>query len=423
MKILLVLNKPNREIPIMGSIKQEIHNINPNAMVEIREMCAPGFNKFVFKFKPDVFLMFPFTCIGFAQWFYIYKFFFGSKVLTLRAEGVVDFSFDYALEWAVGYDSYGSSLVDYELFWGKKLAQVVGQQLVLKGKLSSLGRAKAVGYPRLETYFEENQKQVPILPERIKHQFANYEKKKIILFITGFHLANYTKQNLFDAKDLNAENHLDELLEAIEIARRFRSEWIAHIITVAAENPNALIVVKKHPIEKVEDYNSFKGMDNILYIYEDVQVEEVVPYAGIFFHYGSTTLVDAYLSKVPAIYVYSKKNKHWLSDLGWPSNMRIEEHEIPEVVRKFLAGDIMAATNEDGIKQVLKDIFNIEEGKPYKPSMEIAKIILDPAPAQKIQIYDPYFLRVIVSMIYARTFGRFVNLIRKIQAKFHGFMK
>ena len=42
MKILLVLNKPNREIPIMESIKREILAINQDAVIEIKEMCAPG---------------------------------------------------------------------------------------------------------------------------------------------------------------------------------------------------------------------------------------------------------------------------------------------------------------------------------------------------------------------------------------------
>jgi surface carbohydrate biosynthesis protein len=423
MKILLVLNKPNREIPIMESIKEQVLCLRPDAVVEIREMCTAGFNGFVFKFKPDVILTFPFTCEGFSAWYYLFKVFLGVKIISLRAEGVVDFSNEYNVQWAVGFDKYGKNLVDNELFWGEGLAQVVGRLLMRQGKLSSMERVKVVGYPRLETYFEENSKQSPAMPLRIKQQLANYEKARIVLFITGFHLANYTKQNLFDAKDLDAENKLDELLEAVEISRRFRSEWIANIIAAATENSDALIIAKKHPIEKREDYIAFEGVDNILFIHEDIQVDEIVPYAGIFFHYGSTALVDAYLSKTPAVYVYSKKNKHWYSDLGWPASMKIEEQETPQVVRKFLAGEISSATDDSRIKQVLKDIFNIEEGKPYKPSMEIAKIILDPVPPQKIQIYDPYFLRVIVSMIYARTFGRFVNLIRKIQAKFHGFMK
>lgn len=413
MKIVLVLNKPIREIPIMESIKREICRINPDASVMVREFCAPGFSTFIFKFRPDVILMFPFTCEGFARWFYIYKFFLGSKIITLRAEGVVDFSFEYALDWAVGYDKYGDSLVDYELFWGGKLAKVVGPALVKQRKLSSVERARVVGYPRLEAYFEGKLKPPPTLPIRIQQKLENYKKEKIVLLITGFHLANYTAQNLFDAKDLDAENHLDELLEAVEIAKRFRSEWIANAITSATENPDALIILKKHPIERMEDYDALNAFDNILYVYEDVQVEEIIRYAGILFHYGSTTLVDAYLSKIPAVYVYSKKNKHWLSDLGWPSSIRVEEHEMAAVVKRFVAGNLNLEVNNSNIKIVLKDIFNIEENIPYRPSREIAEIILDPTVPQKIKVTDLYFLKSLASIILSPIYLRIAHRLKK----------
>jgi hypothetical protein len=233
---------------------------------------------------------------------------------------------------------------------------------------------------------------------RIKQKLNSYKKEQIVLFITGFHLANYTKQNLFDAKDLNAENMLDELLEAVEISKHYRAEWIASVIVAASENPHALIGIKKHPIEKREDYGAFEGVDNILFIYEDIQVNEVIPYAGIFFHYGSTALVDAYLSKIPAIYVYSQKNKQWYPDMGWPSSRRVEVNDIPITVKNFLTGNIPYEMSPD-IKRVMREIFNIKDGKPYRPSSEIAKIILDSAPPQKIQLTDPYFLRSLASII------------------------
>lgn len=412
MKILLVLNKPNREIPIMESIKREILAINQEAVIEVREMCAPGFDKFVFKFKPDVILTFPFTCEGFSSWYYLFKMFLGVKIISLRAEGVVDFSNEYNVQWAVGFDSYGSTLVDYELFWGGKLAQGVGQQLLQQHKLSSMDRVKVVGYPRLEAYFGHNDQHKPALPPRIEQKLSGYKKEQIVLFITGFHLANYTKQNLFDAKDLNAENMLDELLEAVAISKRYRSEWIANLIAAANENPQALIVIKKHPIEKREDYEAFNSIDNILFIYEDIQVEEIIPYASVFFHYGSTALVDAYLSKIPAIYVYSQKNKQWYSDLGWPSSKRVEVGSIPVAVKNHLTRNLLFEASPD-ITRVLKEIFNIEDGKPYRPSREIAKIILDPAKPQKIKITDRHFLRALARVIFFQISWRANRLFKK----------
>jgi len=397
----------------MESIKREILSIDQSVVIEIREMCVPGFNKFVFKFKPDVILTFPFTCEGFSRWYYLFKMLLGPKIISLRAEGVVDFSNEYNVQWAVGFDNYGCTLVDYELFWGEKLAQVVGKQLLQQHKLSSMVRVKVVGYPRLEAYFGHNDPHMPALPSRIKQKLNGYKKEHVVLFITGFHLANYSKQNLYDAKDLNAENMIDELLEAVEISKRYRSEWIANVIAAANENPDALIVIKKHPIEKREDYEAFNSMDNILFIYEDIQVEEIIPYVSVFFHYGSTALVDAYLSKIPAIYVYSQKNKQWYSDLCWPSSMRVAVNEIPVTVKNFLSGNLLFEMSPE-IRLVLKEIFSIEDDKPYRPSREIAKLIIDPAPPQKIKITDLYFLKALGSIILTMVRSRISMILKKI---------
>jgi len=399
MKILLVLNKPNREIPIMESITREILALRPDAEVEIREMCTPEFRRFVFSYRPDVILTFPFTCEGFSRWYYIFKILFGSKILSLRAEGVVDFTSEYNVAWAVGFDRYGKSLVDYELFWGEKLARAVGERLLLTSKISSMERVKAVGYPRLEYYFDHMQEQPTELPARIKQKLACYNRSNTILFITGFHLANYTRQSLFDAKDLDAGNNLDELLEGVELSKQFRSEWSENIVKTASENPNCLIVVKKHPIEKKEDYDVFLDIGNILFVFEDIQMQDIIPYVGVLFHYGSTALVDAYLSKTPSIYVSSARNKQWYSDLGWPSNLKIQVEGVPAAAKDYLNGLIQFEPTPE-INKVLKDIFNIEPGKPYIPSQEIAKILLGQEPPQKISYFDKYLWMSVVGTVY-----------------------
>lgn len=411
MKILLVLNKPNREIPIMESIKKEILLLDSKANVEIQEMCTPVFNRFVFKFKPDVILTFPFTCEGGSRWYYIFKYFLKSKILSLRAEGAVDFSSEYNVDWSVGFDKYGASIVDQEVFWGEKLATVAGRKLVGQRKLSSMDRVKIVGYPRLETYFNNVPK--PVLPSRISDKISRYEKNRRILFISGFHLANYSKQDLFDAKDLNAENKLDELLEAVEITKKFRSDWTRKVITVADENPDSLIILKKHPIEKKEDYKTLENKHNLLFIYEDIQIDEIVPHVGIFFHYGSTALIDAYLSKVPAVYVYSNKNKHWYSDLGWPSNKRIEVEEINSAVKEYMDGKIYYESSP-AIQKIMYDVFNLTEGITYEPSKEIAKLLLDPTPIQEISLFDKYFLSAAFFAVFNPVRWKFVGLYRRI---------
>lgn len=399
MKILLVLNKPNREIPIMESIKREIMAVNRSAVVDVKEMCETGFVKYVFMFRPNVILTFPFTCKGFSHWYYIFKFFLGCKIITLRAEGVVDFDNEYNVQWAVGFDNYGDSLVDFELFWGEKLAKEVGNQLLKQQKISSIQRVKVVGYPRLEAYADKSNSFMPALPVRIEQKISIYKKDKIALFVTGFHLANYSKQDLYDAKDLDAENMLDQLLEGVEISKRFRQEWIDNILEASIQNPEILILVKKHPIEKRQNYEIFEGVENILFIYEDIQVEQIISYASVFFHYGSTALVDSYLAGIPAVYVFSQHNKQWYPDMGWPSSLKVMVSEIPKALKESIAGKTKFEMNA-GVEVILKDIFGIEKGRAYRPSKEIARIILDPSPPQKISLTDTFFIKSIFAVFW-----------------------
>lgn len=412
MKIVLVLNKPNREMEIMKSIKREILALHPDAQVEIWEMCTPVFNDDVLKFRPNVILTFPFTCTGFAAWYYIFKFRFGCKILSLRAEGVVDFKSDYLIQWAVGFDHYGKHLVDYELFWGEKVAFAVGKLLVQENKLSSLDRVKTVGYPRLESYFDVNYAP-PALPERLADKIKGYRKKDILFFVTGFHLANYSRQDLFDARDLDAENKVDELLEAVEISKRYRAVWTEQVLETARQNPNMLIILKKHPIEKRENYAVLESVPNILYVYEDIEIQHLLPWAGLFFHYGSTSIVDSYLAGVPSVYVYSKANKHWYADMNFPASRRCDVSQITALVREHTEQSIpFVLTNE--IKASLKDIFDIEEGKAYMPSHRIAELTLSPEPPQQIPWTDRYLWRSLLQVAVHCFRTGLVRAIKKV---------
>lgn len=412
-KILLVLNNPNREISIMEAIKKEILLINPNADVVIREMCAPGFNKYVLKYKPNVILTFPFTCIGFSTWYYLFKVLYKTKIISLRAEGVINVNQE-NIRLFTGFDTYGRCLVDYEIFWAPKIADIVGRNLLNQKKISSLERIRSFGYSRLEPYFAGNDSLAnSLLPSRIYNVIKKYFRDDIILFVTGFSYANYSKQNLIDAKDLNAESRIEQLLEEVEFTKRYRQSWIDNISKTAKENHDALIVVKKHPTERREDYAQIEHLDNILYIYEDIDINYIMQHAGLFIHYGSTSLVDAYLSKIPSVYAYHEASSGWYSDLGWPSTRRISVNKIPEVVKEHLSNKISFSMTPE-IRQILKDNFNIEEGKPYTPSKYIAQIILDKEPAQKIPLTDIYLWKSLAFVCMQWTVQAIGMIIKKV---------
>jgi surface carbohydrate biosynthesis protein len=398
LKILLVLNKPNREMPIMEAIKSEILFKKKDSIVKIIDYPTVFDIRFVVKFAPDVILTFPFTCAGSASPYYIYKYIFNTKIICLRAEGVLSLLSERELAWAAGFEDYGSTLVDLELFWGEGMAMAIGNLLLKQKKISSLSRVKIVGYPRLEKYFLKNADSFP-LPQYIIEKYEAYPVKNRLLFITGFHLSNYTVKNLFDAKDLDAENNLDFLLDGVSIAKRYKIEWIDKIICLAKAFPDLLFIVKKHPVELIDDYCRLGNIFNILYIHEDIDVADIMKNIGLFFHYGSTSLVDSYLSNIPSIYIYSNLNKSWYADLGMPSTARYELNDLDSAIKNYLNG-IINFTLTDDIKNSLFSLFNIKLGTPYVPSQSIANFIIDSSVPKKIKIYDYYLIKAITNLTF-----------------------
>jgi surface carbohydrate biosynthesis protein len=416
LKILLVINKPNRELSIMDSIKKEIILFSPKTSVEIIERYRTGFVSFVFSYRPDVILTFPFTGIGLSEMFYLFKVLLGSKIICFRTEGVIDVESEYNLKLATGADTYGKNLVDLEIFWGNKVRLAVASELVKQRKLSSIDRALVVGYPRIEKYFDvaSNKR---VLPERIKFKFSAYDKSNIVLFVTGFHLANYSRNDLINAGDLHTDTMIDLLVKSVEVLKEYRSEWIENIIHTAEKYPDLLFVVKKHPIEKKEDYCKFQEIKNILHVYEDIQVNDIIEFVGLFVHYGSTSLIDAYLSNTPSLYVYSKKNNEWFSELSWfsdlgcPSSAKVSVSNITQAIKNYIEGKIIFKVTPE-IKKIMKDYFNIEYGYRYEPSKELAKILLSNNSVQKINIFDKYLYKSLISIIPRALYNYLVGLLK-----------
>lgn len=411
-KVLLVLNSYDRENSIMESIKREILTLRPNATVKIKRFDARGIIRFTFNYRPNVILTYPFASIGFSYWYYVFKFFMRLKIVVLRVEGVVDFNNEFNVMSHVGFDKYGKSLVDTEIFWGSKTASVLGQKLLEQRKISSAERVKVAGYPRLESYFDTNLHKSPGLPASLKKSLSGYKKKNILFFVTGFHMANYSRKNLIEAGDLDAGNNMEDLLERVENSKKIRTEWVDSIIAAAEKNPDMLFLVKKHPSETRENYKDFEDRHNIIFVYDVIDLNAIIPNVGIFFHYGSTSLVDAYLSRTLSVYVYSKHNKEWYSDKGWPSSVKANIDDICQVIERYRAGKYLFELT-GGMRQVLKDIFNIQDGKQYEPAKHIAHLILDTSRPQRILLLDPYLWRAVAGIFIMPKVNRIAYIFKK----------
>ncbi len=411
MRILLVLNKPNRELPIMQAIQRQIHRLQPDAQVEILGV-EGRFYESVFQFRPDTILTFPFTSVGFAQLYYNFKRKLGCRIVCFRAEGILDIRGDEKnVEWTVGYDRYGKYLVDYELFWGPEMASVIGERLLAVGKISSSSRVIPVGYPRLETYFQKEPSAQNRLPDRIASKVAQYPRNRVLLFLTGFHLANYSAQNLLDAKDLDAENRMGELLEAVERSKHYRAEWVKAVRQCCEDHAGALVLVKKHPNERREDYADLETTDveNLVYAYEDFDLNQLVASVGLMVHYGSTSVVDAYLCGVPTVYVAPDQPILWFTDLGFVNSRSVALRGISAVVGDYLRGEVRFVEDKR-IESILSGAFNIRPNKPYQPSYEIAKLLVRREEAQRIPLSDTYRWRAMPGH-WVRTLRMLVNQV------------
>lgn len=391
----------------MRAIERGLIALRPDAVVTIQNFSG-NFTDEILRFRPDVIVTFPMTSVGLSYHYYVFKHYLQCTVICLRAEGVVHFDNPKNVEAHIGYDKYGPRLVDFEVFWGKKPAHVIGRGLLNQGKLSSSGRIRYFGYPRLEKYFADTQAFDDELPARVKERLEKSDRQKTFLFVTGFHFANYSKKDLFAAGDLDAENRCDELLETVEAMKAFRQQWIDAVLKVAKKHDDALFVLKKHPIEKAGDYDALRRQRNVLYVDEEVNIADLLPYASLFLHYGSTALADAWLLQVPSVYVYSDNEKCRTAcpDLGWPSTMTAHVAEVENAIADHAAGRIRFVMTEK-MERILDENFNVQVSGAYSPSLEIAEFILECGRGQRVTLADRFLIKALAKHHYRVIKSRF----------------
>jgi len=373
--ILLAYNKKNREKDYLKLIKKEIENTNEYKVILLPRTPSAKFIFNVFKYRPKSILTFPFTAKGSSPIFYILKFIFKFKLVTLRTEGVMYYDSPRNIKWHLGNENYGKNLIDLEIFWGDKQREVLGKHLLINNKIENKDRLITIGYPRIE------------LTERISEN--KNIPKGYLLFATGFHLADYTKKTIISAKDIPTDKEsFDYSLDAIEISKKLRSKFIKEIDATAALS-DSLFYIKIHPIEKKENYIFKNFNSNIIVIKDEYTISELVRNCDFFFHYGSTTLIDAYLHNKPSFYYYYKESKTYYPDLNWPNNKILNLDSLKEFILNNEMNQFKFKLSKE-IKDVLKEEFNYSFSKTYKPSKEIASRLLSKSKLLKISLFDKY---------------------------------
>ncbi|KPA10306.1 hypothetical protein MHK_009492, partial [Candidatus Magnetomorum sp. HK-1] len=237
---------------------------------------------------------------------------------TLRTEGIIlTHDLINLCPLFAGKDDYGNNLVDHEIFWGHSSAELIGKLLMKQNKLSSINRIHYLGAPPFEDYDIPNE-----IPQYMNCKLNKFSRQNTLLIVTGFQYAEYSDNDILVAGDLvdqNSKTFKDDYLNWLSYVSKckiFRHMWIRSIIFSAERNPEYLFIVKVHPLEinvlkerKLNPYEILNKYKNVLLIIEPIPLKNIIQQCSLLFHYGSSSMLEAYLNKVPSVYVESKEIK------------------------------------------------------------------------------------------------------------------
>ena len=405
-RILLIYNKPEREVKRLQRIEDELLNLRADSVIQKLWWNDDSFLSKAIKFKPDAILTYPLSGRDLSVRIYIIKLFSGCLVTTYRTEGVYDDLFLVN----PSNDRYGCTLLDLEFFWGNLEKTKVAEDLVREKKLSSKDRIILTGFIELEEYlgkpslFLENY----LDKEDIK-TIESKPKDKIILIITGFHIADYTAEMFDEVKDMR-EEFRERFLNRIEAGKAFRASYIAKIRESAKLYPDCLFVVKTHPLENRSTYDELSEFENILLLDLAFPMSCILEKVGLFVHYGSTASADSYICGLPSIFVYSQKIENefgvpFCEAPGMLSTLDVELDELPEKIGYYTSGQLSFEVRDEN-EALLYKAYNLERGKPYEPSKVIARFLLEKERRQRLSVGDFYLWRSLL-IITTRGIRRF----------------
>ena len=397
MRIATVLNKKTRELYTHQRIREALLRISPSSEVQIFDSQTATLDEDILRFYPDLIL----TYYGGGKWqsdrYYRFKETLKCKIIRLATEGIFQVDHPEVLEQNLGFDEYGPDLYDYELVWGERIKEVFAPVLVGAKKLRDDNRMRYFGHPAFELY--NCPADLTNIPEEVLSSIKDIPKSNILLFATGFPYACYTEQNLVDARDLfnpedtslESQRRKEEALEAVRKSQLARNTWINMLSEIAEAFPQILLLLKIHPLENnvfqrqgINPYQDVLGTyPNILCIDNPVNIGDLLGLSGLFFHYGSTSNIDAYLREVPSVLVEypeianSGGYSRYFSVGGevTPTDLRQHHSLVKDFIGQHLQSPIQFVRREE-TEKFMKEFFNLSSGMPYNPSERIAEFLL-----------------------------------------------
>lgn len=392
-KICIFYHVPERELNSCLLIADKIKKLRPGTDVIVNEfyhgVCL------ALLYRPDVILTIPPRDSQGAQRLTILKKIVKCSILSLLTEGFYQsFSEDH-VQIAIGTNTYSSKLIDKYLFWGEKTREHFVHILKKNKKIEDVSRSQTVGY----VYYDMDAIQEYFKEDKTLDEVWTWGKNfvKTILVLTGFPLAEYTKneQIIMSAfkyygikgKEKEYERELREWKEKKNAFLDYRKRYLDCIVQFAKNHPDIGVIVKLHPVElesfskgnKYQCYRELEKNHNIIILKENFLLGRILPHIELLVHYGSTSGLEAYIYDIPTVQLYDSKYDGEIGAPGfciYESTVRVDVNE-PKLFDKIIYAGIDMRYSES-VERVLKDQFNWTKDKKnqYHPVEAYARIIL-----------------------------------------------
>lgn len=307
-----------------------------------------------------------------------------------------------------GIFDYSPALVDYQLFWGNRVSEVLGSKLLEQNKVKNKEQIVVIGNPM----YEKNEID-KLYRNNAFLQVLKMERKKFkqaILVVTGFHGGSYKLKDIVSVGDIvNTKGKSKEEIindpmvekykDAAEKEKMYRKEYISKVIESAKKYPDVLYIVKYHPQEMmririgqanwVSYLNVLKGYKNILIIDKNISIGAILPCCNMLVHYGSTVDMEAYLYKIPTLKFIMESNNDFLVEssnkLGATYLEDIFSGTLSPYVDMLLEGKNLFKENAEKEKD-LDDYMGYKMHQEYTPSQNLADFLSSDLKYNKINL-------------------------------------
>lgn len=419
MKVLMLLANPVRELYIYQKIEKALHEIDSTVstlIIQPHELFQEAL-----RFKPDIVFCFLLLDNTYPKFLIALKYLLNFKLIIYAHEGSFNHEDPKAHAIWSGVGDFSVDLIDYVIFWGRISADIIGDIYVRIRKLHNKHQVFYAGYPLYEDHFQYNT-DLNINQEKLldvdEVKFQKYENY-IVLFASSFILAYYDEKQIKAADDLlgdkmtaeEKDNYIRLIVAESDMLRRYRDDLINELEKLAINNEDVLFVYKMHPWEvlynKISVYERLRQHDNVIIIDYKIQFSVFLHRCSLFIHMGSTSVVEAYLAGVPSCFLFDSRisdyrTKHETKfidthdDFFWPSTFKTEFRQLDSFINHLKLNQSSYVLQNDKTEEILFNFFNLEYKdalsgvKKYRPSMEIAMLILTKDIHQSINNKDVY---------------------------------